>query len=105
MKVSDCVFCNIGEDKILLKNELAFVISDKYPHSKGHVLIIPYNHCESYFELTTDEQHAVSELLNKAKEFSDREFNPKGYNVNINIGKAAGQIVIHAHVHLVPRYN
>lgn len=42
MKQSDCVFCNITSDKILLKNDSAFVINDLYPHTKGHILIIPF---------------------------------------------------------------
>ncbi len=105
MKDPNCVFCNIEEDKIILKNELAFVISDKYPHSKGHVLIIPFDHCESYFMLSREVQQAMTELLNKAKKLSDREFSPSGYNVSVNDGKSAGQIVMHAHMHLIPRYN
>ncbi len=104
MKDANCVFCNIEEDKIIVKNEFAFVINDKYPHSKGHVLIIPIDHCESYFNLPKETQNSMTELLNKAKNISDSELNPSGYNISVNDGKAAGQIVMHAHVHLIPRY-
>ncbi len=104
MKDSNCIFCNISEDKIILKNDLAFVISDKYPHSKGHVLIIPYRHYENYFDSTKEEQASINELINKLKENTDGKFNPSGYNINVNVGKAAGQVIMHSHVHLIPRY-
>lgn len=104
MKDPNCVFCNIEEDKIILKNDLAFVIYDKYPHSKGHVLIITFRHYENYFDSTKEEQTAIYELLDKAKKYIDEKYNPTGYNININVGRAAGQIVMHAHVHLIPRY-
>lgn len=104
MKSSDCVFCNIEEDKIIMKNDMAFVINDKYPHSKGHVLIIPFNHNENYFDLTPEEKAEMSDLLNKAKEYADNQYHPSAYNVNLNVGKEAGQIVMHAHIHLIPRY-
>lgn len=93
------------EDKIIMKNDLAFVIDDKFPHSKGHVLIIPVNHVENYFDLTMDEQNSMLELMNRVKEHLNNKYSPSAYNVSINIGKAAGQIVMHSHIHLIPRYN
>jgi len=100
----DCVFCNMAKEVIIINNELAFVLKDKFPQSKGHVLIIPYRHFENYFDSTKEELEAMSELLYKMKEFSDKEFNPKAYNVIVNAGKEAGQIVMHSHIHLIPRY-
>lgn len=99
-----CVFCNMDKGNILMSNELAFAINDKYPHSKGHALIIPYRHFENYFESTKEELAAISDLLFKMKEYTDSKYSPKAYNVSINSGKEAGQIVMHAHIHLIPRY-
>ncbi len=104
MKDKDCVFCNIGQDQILMKNDLAYVINDKYPHSKGHILVIPYNHVEAFFDLTKEEQASVMELVGEAKKYTDTNYNPSGYNIDVNVGKSAGQIVMHTHVHLIPRY-
>ena len=104
MKQSDCIFCNIEGSNVIIKNDLAFVIKDKYPHSKGHVLIIPNEHAENYFDLTKDSQNAVTDLLSEAKKYCDENFNPSGYNVSINVGKSAGQVVMHSHIHLIPRY-
>ena len=104
MKDPDCIFCNIDENKYILKNDLSFAIHDKYPHSKGHLLIIPFRHYENYFDSTKEELDAMNELLELAKEYTDSKFNPAGYNININVGKAGGQIIMHAHIHLIPRY-
>jgi diadenosine tetraphosphate (Ap4A) HIT family hydrolase len=57
-----------------------------------------------YFELEPDEIAAVWELVTSVKAALDRERSPAGYNVGINAGKAAGQTVWHAHVHVIPRY-
>lgn len=102
----DCVFCNCYKENtnILQRNELAFAINDKFPQSKGHVLIIPVRHFENYFDATIEEQEAMTDLLNEMKRSSDANLNPSAYNVNINAGRAAGQIVMHAHIHLIPRY-
>ena len=104
MKDPACIFCNIPEEAILLKNESAYVINDKFPHSKGHILVIPFSHEEDFFKLTPDDQKGVIELLNEAKKFTEGKFSPAAYNVSINNGKEAGQIIMHTHVHLIPRY-
>jgi len=100
----NCVFCNIDKEKIILQNDLAYVIYDKFPHSKGHMLIIPFRHFESYFDSRKDEQEAMAELLIKAKDFTETNLKPAAYNININSGKAAGQVIMHSHIHLIPRY-
>ncbi len=104
MKEPNCIFCNMPEDAIILKNQSAFVINDKFPHSKGHVLIIPFSHEEDFFNLTPPEQNRVIDLLNEAKKYIETKFTPAAYNVSINNGKEAGQIIMHTHVHLIPRY-
>lgn len=99
-----CIFCSIPHDAVILKNKHAFAIPDKYPHSKGHMLIIPANHYESFFDLPVEVQYAVTDLLNETKKHCDEKYKPKGYNVIINNGRSAGQVVMHSHVHLIPRY-
>jgi diadenosine tetraphosphate (Ap4A) HIT family hydrolase len=87
-----------------MDNDLAYVLLDIKPLSKGHALIIPKRHVEQIFEITPAEVTAMHELLCKMKERLSKEHNPDGYNVFVNCGHAAGQIVMHAHMHLVPRY-
>ncbi|MBK6504847.1 MAG: HIT family protein [Ignavibacteria bacterium] len=99
-----CVFCNIFTEKIIFQNDYAFVVPDKFPQSKGHLLIIPKRHVTTYFDLTAEEKGAMLNLLDQAKIYTDDYHFPNGYNVLINAGEAAGQIVMHAHIHLIPRY-
>lgn len=100
----ECIFCNIDKESIIKKNELAFAIKDKYPHSKGHVLIIPFRHYENYFDSRQNELEAFSDLLFKMKTYTDEKYKPVAYNVSVNAGKKAGQVIMHAHIHLIPRY-
>ena len=61
-------------------------------------------HVADYFDMTPEEKTAVMELVEQGKALLDRELKPDGYNVGINSGLAAGQTIMHAHVHLIPRY-
>lgn len=99
----DCPFCNLKEN-ILFENDYTVAFFDSYPVSKGHTLIIPKRHSEHYFELTKKEIEAMFELSQKVKEYLDKEFHPDGYNVGFNILEAAGQSVMHTHMHIIPRY-
>jgi len=97
-----CPFCLVEEP--IVSNELAYVRNDGFPVSRGHLLIIPYRHVGSFFELTAEEHAAVRDLLIDAKNLLERANRPDGYNVGVNIGEAAGQTIAHVHVHLIPRY-
>ena len=103
-----CPFCEIAasdrDQHITHQDDLAFVIRDRYPVSKGHSLIIVQRHVESFFETTDSEKAALISLLENAKQALDNEFSPQAYNIGINDGIAAGQTVPHLHIHLIPRY-
>ena len=98
----NCPFCDIHDS--VISNQLAYVTYDSYPVSNGHLLIIPVRHVADYFDMTPEEKTAVMELVEQGKALLDQELKPDGYNVGINSGLAAGQTVMHAHVHLIPRY-
>ena len=102
----DCQFCKIANEKfhILFESDLAVAFYDSYPVNVGHVLIIPKRHCETYFDLTEEELKEMFELSKEVKEVLDKEFEPDGYNVGFNCGEAGGQTVMHAHMHVIPRY-
>ena len=100
---SNCIFCD-GIEGILLENDLAFAILDKFPVSFGHTLIIPKRHFPEYFEITSEELEAVHELILKRRDQLLQQDNSIiGFNLGINNGSAAGQTVMHLHVHLIPR--
>ena len=108
MKIGNynCPFCSVEvNDRVLHSNKLAFAIYDKYPVSQGHVLVIPFRHCDNYFHLSSEEKQACWNLISEVQERLSQELNQDGFNIGINIGEAAGQTVGHAHIHLIPRYS
>ncbi len=104
MAETDCPFCTLPTDRIISESDYTLTIRDDFPVSEGHTLIIPKRHVQSFFELKAIEKAAVLQALDEAKEFLDNEYSPDGYNIGINDGEAAGQTVMHLHVHLIPRY-
>lgn len=99
-----CLFCILDPNRIILSNDHAVAIRDGFPVSKGHTLIIPKRHIASLFELTAEEQTALFDLLGLARKQLLDEIEPDGFNIGINDGTAAGQTVMHLHIHLIPRY-
>lgn len=99
-----CPFCSIDESKITLANNHAIAIYDGYPVSPGHSLIIPKRHLAGFFEATKEEQLALLDLINEMQKILKAERNPDGFNIGINVGEAAGQTVMHLHIHLIPRF-
>jgi diadenosine tetraphosphate (Ap4A) HIT family hydrolase len=87
-----------------LANPHALAIYDGFPVSPGHSLIIPKRHVASFFELSREEQESMLDLLAEMREKLLFERNPDGFNIGINDGAAAGQTVMHLHIHLIPRY-
>ena len=104
MSNTDCIFCNISQDRRITENDHCFAIYDDFPVSKGHTLIIPKRHVADYFDLTEDEVMAMQALMRDIKAKIDAELSPDGYNIGINVNAAAGQTVFHVHMHLIPRY-
>ena len=99
-----CPFCNPSRDENVLASSLCYARYDRYPASPGHLLLIPFRHIPTLFDATDAEQASLLALVREAKDFLDEQFHPDGYNVGVNVGTAAGQTVMHLHVHVIPRY-
>lgn len=101
---NDCIFCAASKKNILIENDHAFAIPDKYPSTDGHTLIIPKRHFASYFDSIQVEHDAIYELL-KIREKQLLENDPliTGFDIGVNVGEDAGQKVFHCHIHLIPR--
>jgi diadenosine tetraphosphate (Ap4A) HIT family hydrolase len=100
----DCLFCRLDASKQLFSNDLAIAITDGFPISLGHCLIIPKRHFPSLFEATAEERVSLWELVERARQYLLSKYEPDGFNIGINDGIAAGQTVMHLHIHLIPRY-
>ncbi|MEH2312948.1 MAG: bifunctional class I SAM-dependent methyltransferase/HIT family protein [Nostoc sp.] len=100
-----CIFCNPNKSlKLLTESATAYALFDGYPISKGHVLVIPKRHVSSYFDLLFKEQSACWFMVNKVQKILKAEFEPDGFNVGMNINRAAGQNIMHTSIHIIPRY-
>lgn len=106
--MENCPFCNIekliDKDRIVYQDSSWIAIYDNYPVSKGHVLLIPKRHCETYFNLNYVELASLGVTIGAIKLILNKKFNPDGYNIGVNCGEAAGQTVKHCHIHIIPRY-
>ena len=100
--MSPCELCAPAD--VVFESDLAYVRYDASALSQGHVLVVPRRHVADFFDLTRFEQAALLALLNRAREFLQKKHSPDGYNIGVNVGKAAGQNRMHVHVHLIPRY-
>jgi ATP adenylyltransferase len=106
-----CVFCTRfrrkqdRKDLILDRGEFSFVILNKYPYNNGPLMVVPYRHIASLEELTPEEFHEMFSFLSQAERTMKKCMKPQGFNMGINLGKAAGAgIEDHLHIHLVPRW-
>ncbi|MET1129239.1 MAG: HIT domain-containing protein [Thermoproteota archaeon] len=109
-KNRSCVFCEAPEKDeeealVLYKGKHAYIIMNLYPYNTGHVMIVPYRHVPSIEDLNEEELLEISMLLKAVIIGAKKALKPHGFNVGVNIGKAAGAgIEDHVHVHVVPRW-
>ncbi len=102
---NNCIFCNPHKNlNLLTESATAYAIFDGYPVSKGHTLVIPKRHVSNYFELPFKEQSACWLIVNKVQEILSKKLAPDGFNVGMNINQDAGQNIMHAGIHIIPRY-
>jgi|TARA_B110000967_G_C18851313_1_gene544774 ATP adenylyltransferase len=102
---SQCIFCNKTSYKVIFSSDYFFVIRDtSYPVTEYHTLIISNRHVNDYFELTDEELSDLNRTLKKQqKELIKLDKTISGFNMGVNVGKDAGQSIMHCHIHLIPR--
>jgi len=105
----DCIFCKIVQGEIpcykIYEDDDFLAFLDIQPISKGHTLIIPKKHYET-FEATPAEVLAkMIKIVHKIGIMVKRATNADGFNVGLNNCPAAGQIIMHTHFHIIPRFD
>jgi diadenosine tetraphosphate (Ap4A) HIT family hydrolase len=103
--LANCPFCFPSPDRIAFEHRLVRALWDAFPVSPGHLLVVPPRHVATWFDANEEERAAILKALDEAKALVDGQRKPDGYNIGINVGRAAGQTVFHLHVHLIPRYS
>jgi len=100
-----CPFCAdriLG--RIVEENGTAIAIRDKYPVTEYHTLIIPRRHTFDFFTMTSRERKDTEALvLLMKKKILEKDPSVTGFNIGVNCGESAGQTIMHAHMHLIPR--
>jgi len=99
-----CPFCPPLDRPPVAENDLAVALRDRYPVSEGHTLVVPRRHVESWFDATASERAAMIALADDVRAALDAQLRPDGWNLGVNIGRAAGQTIFHVHLHLIPRF-
>ncbi|MBP1710489.1 MAG: putative cytosolic protein [Deltaproteobacteria bacterium] len=107
-KQEGCVFCKCStrcDDYIVFEGKTCFVMLNRYPYVNGHLMIIPERHLDDISELTAEERREIFALLDISVKVLKDAMSPNGFNVGMNLGKAAGAgIAEHVHVHVIPRW-
>ena len=104
-----CSMCHLDESsdqQIVLRHPTVLFLQNEKAQGAllGTGVIIPVRHAETVFDLTQEELLASFALLKQVKEWMDGRYKPDGYNVGWNCGAVGGQLEMHAHMHVIPRF-
>ena len=100
-----CPFCGDNvEGRIIQEYETVIAVRDKYPVTQYHTLVLPRRHTPDFFTMTAQERKDAETLILRLKqEILKQDDAVIGFNIGINCGETAGQTIMHAHIHLIPR--
>ncbi|QQS42347.1 MAG: HIT domain-containing protein [Acidobacteriota bacterium] len=109
---SDCVFCAVlqnpasdDEKYIVHRAGFNFVILNIFPYITGHLMIVPFDHLPSPVNASKEITDELMDLAKRSQEILAEVYSPDGFNMGMNIGKAAGAgVENHFHMHLMPRW-
>jgi histidine triad (HIT) family protein len=107
--VADCVFCNILKGDIptikVYEDDYTIAFLDIRPTQPGHTLVIPKDHFENIYTLPAETACRMMMTVQKVSLALKQATNADGINIIMNNEAAAGQVIFHAHIHLIPRHN
>ncbi|MBU1131428.1 HIT family protein [Patescibacteria group bacterium] len=105
----DCIFCKIIEGELpsakVYEDKRILAFLDINPVNKGHVLVIPKEHYNNFLELPPDLLKELIVVVQKLSQPIMEAVGADGFNLVLNNGQAAGQLVHHVHFHIIPRFN
>ena len=108
MNDPQCIFCKIVAGDIpsikIYEDDYTYAFLDIKPVNVGHTLVIPKKHFSNLYELESPYREAIFETAQKVARAIKTGLPTNGINLTMNNDAAAGQIIFHAHVHIIPRY-
>lgn len=112
IKYKNCIFCEAAKKKpqfktlCVYKSQHTLILLNKFPYNSGHLLVLPQNHEGDLTLLTQECYQELTQVLRMATSVVKKIYNPKGMNLGLNQGEAAGAgIPDHLHFHLIPRWS
>ncbi len=110
-KTDECFLCKSllvsdGPENLVVKRMAdTYAILNQYPYTSGHLMVAPNQHIGTLEGLDSQTRAELMELTSRSIQVLSTVYQPEGFNVGINIGKAAGAgVVDHIHIHIVPRW-
>jgi len=110
-KREGCIFCEFPrvrqgvQNLIVRRARFNFVILNRYPYTTGHLMVVPFKHTDSLQGIDDDAAQELFELVRAADHKLREVYHPKGMNLGMNQGEAAGAgIAEHIHMHVLPRW-
>ena len=103
----DCIFCKIINGDIpsytIYQDKKTLAFLDINPNSVGHALVIPKKHAKTITEMQDEEVAAIFKTVKKLINGIQSALEPEGFNLVVNQGEVAGQVIQHFHCHVIPR--
>ena len=111
-KPEGCVFCNISvhpeldaQHHVLYRDELCFIVMNRYPYSPGHFMVIPHHHTDAIEALEPEVWLHISFIVQRSVKMLKEGIGAQGVNLGMNLGKSGGAgIAEHIHYHVIPRW-
>jgi len=106
-----CIFCSLHEEKndearyILHRGSFNYVVLNIFPYTSGHLLIIPFEHIALLNDASKESSDEMMDLTKQTQLAIEQEYHPHGFNIGMNLGRAAGAgVAEHFHMHVLPRW-
>jgi diadenosine tetraphosphate (Ap4A) HIT family hydrolase len=101
--MKSCPFCEVEPSRIIAASKYAIAFADGFPLTEGHTLVVPRQHVDSIYALPSEEYADLWAFVVEVRHLLAKELEVNAFNVGVNDGIAAGQIIEHAHFHVIPR--
>jgi len=90
---------------VIARDRTCYAVLNTYPYTGGHLMVVPYKQSQDFNDLTDEEMTDLMRLTRRCQNALTKVMKPEGFNIGINLGKAAGAGILgHLHVHVVPRW-
>lgn len=104
----DCIFCKIIKGDLpsykVYEDEKTYAFLDIHPVNAGHTLVVPKKHAKNIFDVSPEDWVAVAKVVHMLAPAIEKAVDANGINIGMNNREHAGQVVDHAHIHIIPRF-